>query len=163
MGLNSLTFPHITHEMHGSKNRRAFRIAVTELTVLSSTNLTQFPERNMANRRHRGTEGVVWELELLGKGTGRSLARVSECTPRQWSSGELRPWSYDCAPLSTITQSHPTLCSLSFRLLLFFRPSLFLVSPNGHTHIHISCSLRERKTLRRSLLDIKQTEKTAER
>lgn len=100
MGFNSLTFPHITHEMHGSKNRRAFRIAVTELTVLSSTNLTQFPERNVASRRHRGTEGVVWELELVGKGTGRSLARVSECTPRQWPSGELRPWSCDCAALS---------------------------------------------------------------
>lgn len=121
MGFTNLTFPHITHEMHGSKNRRAFRIAVTELTVLSSTNLTQFPKRSMASRRHRGTESVVWELELLGKGTCRSLTHVSECTTRQWPSGERWPCSCGCAALSTITES-------SYSLLSEF-PPLTLLPP----------------------------------
>lgn len=144
MGFNNPTFPHFTHEMHSSKNRRAFRIAVTELTVLSSTNLTQFPKRTMASRRHRGTEGVVWELELLGKGTGRSLARVSECTPRQWPSGELWPCSCDCAALSTITESSSLLwVSASYSS----SAPLFFLFPLTDTHTSTFPALWERGKL----------------
>lgn len=71
------------------------------------------------------------------KQDGHSLIQAKECTPRQWSSGEL--W------LCHIQQGrNPTLCFLSFRPLF-----TFILSPLGfHPHVHTSISFfqGERKT-----------------